>query len=73
MFPLVITQTSGLGVNFGLARSGERLNAGGVTPWPGEWAAEIDLLALNRLDEVRTEELKQSLDNLRSEELKFGL
>jgi len=74
VFPLVITGTSGLGLDFALIRS----------PTP-EWGAVatctppfgedllIDLLAVSRLDEIRTVDLKQSLDNLKPKEPEYKL
>ena len=63
LFPLLITGTSGIGLDFGLVR-GARAWWGG---WhnPGVAEAMVDLLAVSRLDEVRTVDLKQSLENLK--------
>lgn len=63
LFPLIITDISGLGVDFALIRA---LSWGtGVGDEQGCKQVDIDLLAIGRLDEVRTEDLKQSLENLK--------
>lgn len=64
LFPLAITESSGLGVDFALIR-GRRAWDGGGREW--ECAAELrqDLVAVGRLDEVRTADVKQSLENLK--------
>lgn len=66
LFPLVISNTSGLGVDFALIRAGEPLWAfgcGGM--WSGGHPGEVDLLAVTHLDKVRTEDLAQSRENLK--------
>ncbi len=69
LYPLLITATSGLGVDFGLAvgggravRSGGFLGAWGIGR---EWASH-DLAAVSHLDVVRTADLTQSLEILNS-------
>ena len=62
---------SGLGYEFALIRAGRgRRLGGGCAPYLRgvDGAADADLAAITRLDEVRTEELAQSRENLSSEE-----
>lgn len=61
LFPLVISSTEGLGVNFALYRGAPRTWA---AVEGGGRAARLDLAAVSHLDKVRTEDLKQSLENL---------
>ncbi len=63
LFPLVISASSGLGVDF-ILRRGEMLRAAGVrgVGWARE--ARLDLAALSRLDEVRSADLKLSREIL---------
>lgn len=70
LFPLVLTDSSGLGVDFALTRAGRVALAsrGG-----GRFAlARLDLAAVSRLDEVRTADLTQSRENLKSVEPRLG-
>jgi hypothetical protein len=71
LFPLVISDSSGLGVDFSLSRG-----AGpSASFWPDCGSAvggkmvcgnpRVDIMALSRLDRVRTNGLKQSLENLK--------
>lgn len=65
LFPLVISASSELGIDFALVRSWDR-SAIGV---PGRvrmrgWVTAIDLAAVSRLDEVRTIDLKLSREIL---------
>ena len=62
LFPLVISDSSGLGVDFALARGRER---GCCWAWRRSVGASRDLAAVSHLDEVRTGELRQLLENLR--------
>lgn len=73
LLPLVITKDSGLGVNFSLFRMPRRAAGSPIGLDVSRMAGTrvrfaLDLLAISRLDEVRTEDLKQSLDNLRPKE-----
>jgi len=64
LFPLVVSGSSGLGVDFALAR--EAWESGAVGAWHaggGAWVP-VDLAAISRLDVVRTDDLKQSLEIL---------
>ena len=68
LFPLVISDSSGLGADFALTCLG--FVGGGV--WEGRCGrgseggrAGVDLAAVSHLDEVRTGELRQLLENLR--------
>lgn len=69
LFPLVVSNTTGLGVDFALSRGSDSFGNGG---WCGEGTgigslfARLDLAALNHLDEVRTEDLTQSRKNLQT-------
>ena len=66
LFPLVVPASSGLGVDFALARRGRQrgwgaqLGRGGL----GASVAAVDLAAVSHLDEVRTIDLAQSRENL---------
>jgi hypothetical protein len=67
LFPLVISDSSGLGVDFVLMRAGEDEGYGGGQQWE-KWMrgyVAIDLAALSHLDEVRTAELTQLRENLK--------
>lgn len=71
LFPLVVSDSAGLGVEFALIRAGSREAAvlrgesrgAGSRPLPG-WCA-MDLAAISRLDEVRTADLTLSRKNLK--------
>ena len=70
LFPLVVSDTAGLGVNFTLARgmggvhgAGGRWLAYGMAR-PGYMDSQGDLWAISRLDEVRTVDLTRSRENL---------
>ncbi len=72
-FPLVVSASSGLGVDFALIRPrGARGAAGGARR--GVAWSTVDLAAVSRLDEVRTIDLTQSRENLTliSRELGIG-
>jgi hypothetical protein len=61
-FPLGVSSSSGLGVDFALFRG--RLAADGARRWapecgPGTLVARVDLAGIIRLNDVRTENLKQ--------------
>ncbi len=74
LLPFVITQSSGLGVNFALLRGRAVQSRGFELPErKSEGLGVVDLAAVTRFDEVRTEELKQSLDNLRPKALEHKL
>ena len=66
LFPLVVSDSSGLGVDFALIRwqcaacGGRPRGAGGRGP------VRVDLAAIGLLDKVRTVELTQSRENLKS-------
>ena len=63
-FPLVISDSSGLGVNFALSGGGWGAGEGGGAD--RRWVASVafDLAAIIRLDEVRTSDLTLSRKNL---------
>ena len=63
-FPLAGFTTSGLGFDFALIRGGRARVAGWGAGAQCRRAAEIDLTAVNRLDEVRTVDLTLSRDHL---------
>ena len=68
LFPLVVSGRSGLGVDFALVRwpaCGRALLGIG---FPGRGYADVDLAAISRLDVVRTDDLKQSLEILGKQE-----
>jgi hypothetical protein len=67
-FPLVISDSSGLGVDFGVGGCARRvgLPRGGSKHF-------VDLAAISHLDEVRTADLTQSRENLRLIEPGIGL
>ncbi|RUR25887.1 hypothetical protein [Legionella qingyii] len=66
-FPLVISDSSGLGVTFAITRDSEDANgAGALNAWPGD--VLLDWEAIDQLDKVRTDDLAQLLENLRSVE-----
>lgn len=68
LFPLLFSDSSGLGVDFALARPSGVVWLGVGLPG-GNWSGvALDAAAISRLDEVRTADLKQSLENLRSAE-----
>jgi hypothetical protein len=63
LFPLAATASSGLGVDFAALRGDAEAGVG--RPWQrGGWAARLDLAAASHLDEVRTNDLMQSHQNL---------
>ena len=65
LFPLVVSTSSGLGVDFGLMRGGGWGEAERAAAWgAGRPGPVADLAAVSRLDEVRTADLKLSLENL---------
>ena len=69
LFPLVISASSGLGINFSLSRGGWARRAGGWLAHAHAVCAEdcvaaVDLAAVNRLDEVRTTDLTRSREIL---------
>ncbi len=66
VFPLLITDSSGLGVDFALMRA-KKGDAWSIKIFAE--GAKFDLDAVSYLDDVRTEDLKQSLDNLKPNEL----
>jgi hypothetical protein len=71
LFPLVISDTSGLGVDSVLGRGRRRYGAGlsGRGPTARRMVSvAIDLAALGHLDEVRTADLTQSRENLKPTE-----
>ena len=75
LFPLVLTDSSGLGVDFALIRVARgAVGLCGIVSGGGAWraAAALDLAAVSRLDEVRTADLTQSRENLKSVETRLG-
>ena len=65
LFPLVVSGSSGLGVDFALASGAGRLPVGAARGGAGGRArALLDLPAVSRLDEVRTADLTLSRTNL---------
>ena len=64
LFPLVVSDTAGLGIEFALIRAWTRGWGGGWAVTGGRGAASIDLAAVSRLDEVRTVDLTRSRENL---------
>ena len=63
MFPLVVSNSAGLGVDFALVRS--RAARGRTWSSPtGLDNAEVDLAAVSHLDKVRTADLALSRENL---------
>ncbi len=66
-FPLIISDAGGLGVTFAITRdSGDANGAGALSAWPGD--VLLDWVAIDQLDKVRTNELAQLLENLKSVE-----
>jgi hypothetical protein len=66
LFPLKISATAGLGVDFAF---GQRARWGGFgTRGGARRGAGHDLAAVSRLDAIRTEDLKQSLETLKPSE-----
>ena len=68
VFPLFVSDSSGLGVDFALRREDGEDGRWMVAERPFGKAATFDLLAVSHLDEVRTADLTQSRENLRSVE-----
>ena len=65
LFPLDVSDTTGLGIDFALTRGGARLaGAGQVAGVRGGSGVNMDLAAVSRLDEVRTVDLTRSRENL---------
>ena len=67
LFPLVISASSGLGINFSLLRGGDAAGFGATARrvgWMSSRPGWVDLAAVNRLDEVRTTDLTQSREIL---------
>jgi len=67
LFPLDVSDTVGLGIDWAVAR-GEAVRAGHcvlapAAPWYMAHSAPADLAAVSRLDEVRTVDLTQSREN----------
>ena len=73
LFPLVVSGSSGLGLDWALARAAGRCVRGtGAWLWVPA-AAGLDLAAVSRLDEVRTVDLTRSRENLLHVEPEHGL
>ncbi|MDP1604208.1 MAG: hypothetical protein Q8M03_13190 [Legionella sp.] len=70
-FPLTVSVSSGLGVDFAIYAGDGSVRA--RLQWVTRSRVLIDLAAVNRLDEVRTNDLTQSQENLRVVELASGL
>ena len=64
LFPLVVSGSSGLGVDFALVRCSLPWSVPTRPHAPQRWAVGMDLAAVSRLDEVRTVDLTQSRKNL---------
>lgn len=64
LYPLIISDSSGLGVDFALVRGRFRPAAVRVQRCGSALRAANELETICRLDEVRTSDLKQSLKNL---------
>ena len=66
LFPLVVSDTAGLGIDFALVRVSRRVGGGpaGMGAGRGRGAARRDLAAVSRLDEVRTVDLTRSRESL---------
>lgn len=62
LFPLVVSDTAGLGVDFALMRGGRKMR--GRCARAGCWVDGRDLAAVSRLDEVRTVDLTRSRECL---------
>lgn len=79
LFPLVLSSSSGLGVDFAFIRADSERAVAGVESaeergwWAGCPAVSIDLAAVSHLDVVRTEDLKQSHKNLEPASLVPGM
>jgi hypothetical protein len=73
LFPLVVSGSSGLGLDFALAAGHCRGVAGRVARPTGSRVAGVDLAAVSRLDEVRTVDLMRSRENLSHVEPEHGL
>jgi len=71
LFPLAISDSAGLGVDFGLLRGGSRARA----EWPSGRGASVarDLAAVSHLDEVRTADLTLSREILEMASTNHGL
>jgi len=69
LFPLVVSDSEGLVIDFSLLRA----SRGARRCVPVLRPARFDLTAISRLDEVRTAELKQSLDFLKPQSPSHGL
>ena len=63
VFPLVVSDTAGLGIDFALTREGAR-RAGRAARMVHEDSPRRDLAAVSRLDEVRTVDLTRSRESL---------
>jgi hypothetical protein len=69
LFPLVISGSSGLGLDYALFRSADA-RAGAGRPWLVRWASPAnDLAAVSHLDGMRTVDLTRSRENLLSTHL----
>ena len=69
LFPLVIADSSGLGIDFALARTRGWAGAGGASAWRacgvgGLPGTSIDLAAISHLDEIRTVDLTRLRESL---------
>jgi hypothetical protein len=73
LFPLAVSDSVGLSLDFAVIRAlrrATRCGCRGARSADG-WRAAIDLAAVTRLDEVRTEDLTLSRENLKPKELKY--
>ena len=76
LFPLVLTDSSGLGVDFALMRGAARPARGSAVGGPagaGRAVASIDLAAVSHLDVVRTNDLMLSHKNLEAPAPNLGM
>lgn len=76
-FPIVLTDSSGLGIDFALLRTWEsKKEVNEPARAEGTWLtaqAKYDLAAMTHLDDVRTAELRLSRENLRPLEQEYSL
>lgn len=64
LFPLVVSNTEGLGVDFALFRSGLDKTMGSMAPQPTHVSS--DLAAVSHLDTIRNRDLTRSRENLQA-------
>jgi hypothetical protein len=64
LFPLEVSDKTGLGIDFALVRQAWAGARAGRGVWSSCEASTMDLAAVSRLDELRTVDLTQSRENL---------